>query len=383
MPSMRTIFLLTLPLFFTSAAFAVPVIVGIYQTSSFEEIKVEITSGAYQLKGAAEPLALSSQQTVNVVVNGSGWIIKLGERRISGQGSLIFQGEGLFRIVPEGHKPTGRIFPGELVVRSQGNKLVLLNRLDIEEYVPGVIEAEAGPNHTLEYYKVQAIISRTYALNNLKRHEAEGFNICDQVHCQVYHGKPRFVKEAVTATKETFDIVIVDDDINLITAAFHSNCGGHTVNAEDVWSKPLSYCVGRRDTFCLVMPHSNWEKTIPAEQWRSYLESKRFPGEDTLAIAATAYFPASKEVYFVHERTHIPLRTIRSDFKLKSAFFTVHQDGSQVRLIGQGFGHGVGLCQEGAMRMAQLGYSYKEIIAYYYLGVHLIPRRFIWFFKED
>jgi stage II sporulation protein D len=61
----------------------------------------------------------------------------------------------------------------------------------------------------------------------------------------------------------------------------------------------------------------------------------------------------------------------------------VHQYGENVTFIGQGFGHGVGLCQEGAMRMATLGYSYSDIIHFYYKDVHLIPLRFIAFFKED
>lgn len=358
--------------------------VGILEQSSFTSTVVECVSGKYTFdvpgRGA---LSFSAGQKAEVGVQAGGWRMALGGETHTGQGALKFSGNGEFRVVPAGQKATGRIYLGELIVRNFGGRLRLINRLDVESYLPGVIEAEAGANHTLEYYKVQAIISRTYALNNLRRHETEGFHVCDQTHCQVYHGKARFVKEGNVAVEETRDIVIVDDDINLITAAFHSNCGGHTINAEHVWSKPLSYCVGRRDTFCLVMPHSNWEKTIPLQQWVRYLDSRKFPQDDSLTASALAWFPPEKEQYFVHQRTQIPMRSIRSDFQLRSAFFTVHQEGEHVRLIGQGFGHGVGLCQEGAMRMAQLGYSYKDIIHYYYTDVHLVPRRFIWFFKAD
>lgn len=361
---------------------AVSILVGIMQGSSFHAARIEVTAGCFDVQGAGQ-LRIASGQSFELIAEGSQVVIRRGEERIANASSITLKGNGEFRIAATGLKATGRIYPGELIAKATGGRLLLLNRLDVEEYIPGVIEAEAGARHTLEYYKVQAIISRTYALSNLRRHEAEGFNLCDQVHCQVYHGRPRFVPEAVTATNETFDVVIVDDDINLITAAFHSNCGGHTLNAEHVWSKPLSYCVGRRDTFCLVMPNSNWEKSIPLDQWTRYLDSKRFPQDDSLEVEALAYFPQEKELYFVDERTRIPMRTIRTDFKLRSAYFTVHRDGAAVRLIGQGFGHGVGLCQEGAMRMAQLGHSYKDIIQFYYHGVHLVPRRFIWFFKED
>ncbi|MEN9347777.1 MAG: hypothetical protein RLZZ77_1288, partial [Bacteroidota bacterium] len=253
--------------------------------------------------------------------------------------------------------------------------------IDVENYVPGVIEAEGGGDHEIEYYKVQAIISRTYALNNLRRHEAEGFSVCDGTHCQVYHGRPRHEPLARQATEATEDIVIVDDNIDLITAAFHSNCGGHTVNAEDVWSKPLSYCVARPDSFCTMMPHSHWEKSMPSTQWYEYIQSKKNPVTDS--TGAIAYVPNKRSLYLVDSSFVIPTRTIRQDLKLRSAYFTVHDQGEQVKLMGQGFGHGVGLCQEGAMRMAVLGYTYKDIIHYYYKGVHLVPRRLIWFFKED
>jgi len=361
-----------------------PLVVGIFQGYAFNEVKIEVVSGSYNISnGSAVIFTMGSGKQCQVNTTDSRVSIAFGDNASQSSAWLRWKGTGEFRISPQGQKATGRIFSGELIVKNAGGKIVLLNLLDVEDYIPGVIEAEAGPNHTAEYYKVQAIISRTYALNNLRRHEAEGFNLCDQTHCQVYHGKPRFVKEAFEAVESTNDVVIVDDDINLITAAFHSNCGGHTVNSEHVWSKPLSYCVGRRDTFCLVMPHSNWEKTIPLEQWTSYLDSKRYPMNDSLSASALAYFPSQKEVYFVDESTKIPTRVIRSDMKLRSSFFTVHQQGESVTFIGQGFGHGVGLCQEGAMRMAELGYSYQDIIHFYYAGVHLVPKRFIWFFKED
>jgi stage II sporulation protein D len=381
---MGRILLLTLLVVSCAARAQNPLIVGILEGSSLQKVRVEIVSGYYAVNHPlAGRLTVQSGEAAEVSVSGDGWQVTHGDRTAAGKGNLHFSGTGMFRIVPTGQKPTGRIYQGELIIRNSGGRLRLLNRLDVEDYLPGVIEAEAGPGHEKEYYKVQAIISRTYALQNMRRHEAEGFNVCDQVHCQVYHGHPRFVKEGIAAVEETRDIVIVDDEINLITAAFHSNCGGHTVNAEHVWSKPLSYCVGRRDTFCLVMPHSNWEKTIPLNQWTSYLQSKHYPQEDSLTASALAYFPPEKEIYFVDQSTRIPLRTIRSDLKLRSAFFTVHQEGEHVRIIGQGFGHGVGLCQEGAMRMAQLGYSHKDIIRFYYREVHLVPRRFIWFFKSD
>ena len=117
------------------------------------------------------------------------------------------------------------------------------------------------------------MISRTYALANKRRHETEGYHLCDKVHCQVYHHKtenPDIIESAYL----TSGYVITDADIQLVTAAFHSNCGGYTQNSEDVWSSSRSYLVGKKDTFCLEMPHAHWEKKISSLDWKKYLLKK-------------------------------------------------------------------------------------------------------------
>lgn len=79
----------------------------------------------------------------------------------------------------------------------------------------------------------------------------------------------------------------------------------------------------------------------------------------------------------------IPLRTIREDWKLRSTYFSVRLQGGQVFLNGRGFGHGVGLCQEGAMEMSKQGYSVREIIDHYYKGVLLVDLERIDFFRSS
>ncbi|MCC6600658.1 MAG: SpoIID/LytB domain-containing protein [Crocinitomicaceae bacterium] len=360
--------------------------IGIFTGANHTKVNITVT-GIYALIGDGGVLATLSKDDKNIQLDAAadGVNATLDGRFLGRFKRVMFQhyGAAEFKVYPAAGKANSYIFPEDLIVTSVLNRLQLVNSLDIESYVPGVVEAEGGKGHLEEYYKVQSVISRTYALNNLRRHEAEGFHLCDGTHCQVYHGRSRFEPLIAAAAAKTNGIVIVDDNIDLITAAFHSNCGGHTINAEDVWSKPLSYCVGRADTFCLLMPHSNWEKSIPRSQWTDYLESKRYPVSDSTTANALAYFPSEKQIFFVDSTFKIPLRVIRSDLKLRSTFFTVHQQGDQVTFIGQGFGHGVGLCQEGAMRMAQLGYAYDEIIHYYYKNVHLVPKHLIWFFKFD
>lgn len=361
-----------------------PILVGLHCQSNYLRCGISPANGSYQVIGDDKLLfTITAGQNADITAIGGKVNVFFSGKNHAGFKKIIWKTEnsGEFKTQPAGQKTNQRVYRGELIAFCINGHLQLVNRLDIEHYVSGVIEAESGTGSELEYYKVQAVISRTYALNNRSRHIDSGYEMCDGTHCQVYHGKARKEPLAEKAAEATEDIVIVDHDINLITAAFHSNCGGHTVNAEVAWSKPVSYLVGRPDTFCLSMPHSRWEKTIPIEKWNSYLRQKR--NSNDLASLSDGGILGECNPMYCHDSTlFIPRRSMRTDFKLRSTQFEVTVKPNEVLFMGKGFGHGVGLCQEGAMRMAKLGYSFKDIIHYYYTDVHLIPRRMLWFFKE-
>lgn len=269
----------------------------------------------------------------------------------------------------------------EIIIDSLGLKLI--NYIsDFDAYVAGVIESESGKEQVPEFYKVQAVISRTYALSNKRRHEAEGFNLCDQVHCQVYHGIARFNPDALEAARNTEGQVLVDSDLELITAAFHSNCGGHTINSEDVWSKALPYLVGVEDPYCHDGAHAKWQMTIPKNDWKEHL-MEQSPGDLTKhGTALYSYQPVSRQKSYPSEDGY-ELKKLRYDWKLNSTFFSIEEVGEILTLNGKGFGHGVGLCQEGAMGMVSEGFTYKEVLQHYYTDVHLIHLSVIDFFKEN
>jgi stage II sporulation protein D len=272
----------------------------------------------------------------------------------------------------------GYPYTDRIKVRIFNGSLQLVNRVNIENYVGGVVEAEAGKERPVEYYKVQSIISRTYALTNFRRHIKEGFQLCDQVHCQVYHGKTRFEPLIPVGVVKTKGIVLVDSEITLITASFSSNCGGKTRNSEEVWSRPLGYLKAVSDTFCLNGDHATWEKTIDRHDWESY--KKRNTIDDSFKLGKGAAMDDTFSEFLYGKQD---LNAIRTYFKLNSTRFVIVENTETVTFLGQGFGHGVGLCQEGAIRMSALCYSYKEILEFYYTDVHLIQLLTLDFFKSD
>jgi stage II sporulation protein D len=266
-----------------------------------------------------------------------------------------------------------RHYDDDIVISSETETLKLVNMVDLEHYVSGVVYCEAGTRKPEEYYKVQAIICRTYALNNLARHINDGFELCDLVHCQVYQGAitNTTILKAVEATR---GIVLVDNNNQLINAAFHANCGGYTLNSEDVWSKPLPYLKACTDTFCIHQPAAIWEKKISKEAWSNYLikKEKGMKKDNTYPSSYWDSIPQEKRVFLYDKGYLIALKDIRTDWNLHSTFFTMEDTGDSYLIHGRGYGHRIGLCQEGAIHMSQLGYTAQQILHFYYYDVQLV-----------
>ena len=289
-----------------------------------------------------------------------------------------------FRLRSLDHKMTERTYPGLLEARAVNGTMVLVNEVKLEEYVSGVVLAEAGKNEHLEYYKLQSVSCRTYALANLRRHAGERFELCDATHCQVYLGRTDH-EPILQAARVTRGMVVVDADIRLIHATFHSNCGGETMNAEDLWSKHEPYLRARRDTFCLHAPHATWTTSMARSEWLDYLH-RTFSvqtDDDKVVAVLTDHHPAARELFLAGVTPPIPLAKVRADRKFNSTFFSITSQGDQVVFTGRGFGHGVGLCQEGAMVMCKAGYSFVETLHEYYTDVHLIDLSSLDFFRDE
>ncbi len=291
--------------------------------------------------------------------------------------------DGGFRLKTAEHKMPERKYQGKLEVGRAHGSLLLIALVPMESYIAGVVQSEAGKDHHIEYYKLQAVTCRTYALTNHRKHVQEGFQLCDGVHCQVYHGSNRHdsIQQAVAATK---GLVLVDADIKLIHATFHSNCGGETVNSEDLWSKSQTYLRATPDTFCIGAPHFSWNRTFTRHEWLGYLQKKHgLRANDSLQVSSLLnYEPSCRDLYLGNVWPLVPLKSVREDLKLNSTYFSVRTEGDQVQLEGRGFGHGVGLCQEGSMRMARTGRTYTEILHHYFSDVHLVDLSMLDFLRE-
>jgi stage II sporulation protein D len=284
--------------------------------------------------------------------------------------SLNFSGKSgndLFSLRMTDKSHIKQYYSGDLQCFPDFGTLLFINATDVEKYISGVVMAEGGAGKNLEFFKTQAIIARTYMYKYFDKHLSDGYNVCDNTHCQAFNGLSSDTLLNLAAM-ETRGKVILDKDSVLIISAFHSNCGGETSSSEDVWLSDQPYLKSVFDPYCKASRNAEWQRSFPESDWVSYLrkagDKEEITDPSQLIFAQTERLTDYKTGSF-----KIPLRTIRTDLNLRSTFFSVFANGDSVILKGRGYGHGVGLCQEGAMVMAAKGSKYKDIINFYYSGV--------------
>jgi stage II sporulation protein D len=287
-----------------------------------------------------------------------------------------------------GAAETGRVaIPTHVRIRV-GDRI---QSVPLETYVLGTALSEVGPGgETPEtvrrVFEVQAILARTYATVHRDRHTAEGFDLCDTTHCQVYQpGRiqtSRFTEAARRAVADTRARVLVFAG-RPIQALFHADCGGHLAPADAIWGgDAIAYLPGGRDD----VPegtHRRWRFEAPPDRLLEALaaDARSDVGGRLDAIQIQARDPSGRAetVRLQGERTRVlrgeHLRAIVNGTfgarAILSTRFSVGRTGTGYVFEGTGYGHGVGLCQVGAAARARRGDEVDEILAAYFPGARL------------
>ncbi len=356
--------------------FSLALDVRIFASSTISQFSFTPISGKYSIRADHLPLSFDLYKTNMIEFKIAGDKIQIIKNNIvvANCSEVSIESTGLvnaFTLKTNAKKFAERIYDDELKIKVENNALVLINRVDLEKYVAGVVQSEVlGSSKDIEFFKIQAIIARTYTLTNIMKHMKDGYNLCDETHCQAYYRRCN-TPDIMQAVSETFCDVIIDNNGKLISAAFHSNSGGQTQNSEDVWKIATSYLRAVTDTFSLGGRNSVWETKIPKKQWIDYFITN-FPYLASQPEKQKHLCNFSQDVRTRYILDSIPLRNVRTTFKLRSSFFSVSEEKDQVVLKGKGYGHGVGLSQEGAIRMVQIGKKAEEVIKYYYTGVSIV-----------
>jgi stage II sporulation protein D len=261
----------------------------------------------------------------------------------------------------------GTHYSGTIDVWKGDNGLYIINELPLEDYVKDVVAVEIRPDWEAEALKAQSVISRTYALFQKKKNGNSIYHIASSVIDQVYKGNNPDIRvsNAVEATKGE----ILTFDNSLIEAFYHSTCGGKTENPEDVFGKSYPY-LKSVESPCDLSPYAEWERNI---EIKDIEEALNIPKIQELSINSYTSTHRVKELNIKTNSVYtiinaIDLRKALGWKNLPSTNFRVSRVGDSIVFKGKGYGHGVGLCQWGALQMAREGKNYKEILAFYYPG---------------
>lgn len=352
--------------------------IGVLKDYSVKRLTFSYNDGSYSIFGDTTDFgSILSNEFVEVLCEGNKVKLKKGSVDLGDFTTVyLIQNQLKTSLTLTGKTPVikQRKYKDDFEITSNGKDLTVVNLVDIDNYLSGVVESEGGGGKHLEYYKVQALMSRTYVMKYRARHKKEGFDLCDRVHCQAYHSMMRFTPIIDSAVIQTHDLIMVDQHGDFIDAYFHANCGGQTCEPQFVWNEKIDYLNSFVDTFCIYTKQATWEKRISQESWRQYLVNKYdYPVWDSVYAAQMFTFDQpQRAAFYIHPVFGIPLRDLREEFNLKSTFFSCHPEGTDVVINGRGFGHGVGLCQEGAMKMARSGYDFIQIATFYFPRIEVI-----------
>lgn len=372
------------------------------------EIRIALARAASALEvGGGMPLAVLDETGATMAAIPAGSlaraipvpnqiVIQVGGVRIAGAPSVTLEQQdgGTVRVA-------GKEYRGRLLLTATSTGLLAVNALDLEDYVAGVINAEMGRRAPGEEaaLEAQAIVSRTFAYRVLGRWRTAGFDLVSTIADQAYAGQSSETdagRAAVDATRG----VIVTWNGQAIEAFFHSTCGGRTTPGQEAFANAgLPYLQSISDdsptgaSWCAISPRYRWREEWTSEALRATLRAtlpplgvpaERVGQVRDVVVTERGASGRATAIRIVLSESSVPVtgQAIRSALRpegatlLRSTGFQVEATKSGGRLTklvieGRGNGHGVGMCQWGAVGRARAGYSAEQILAAYYPGTVL------------
>ena len=300
----------------------------------------------------------------------------------------------------------GKRYRGELHVSAADSGLVIVNRLPLEDYLLGVVPLEIGPRAPAESAAVQAqaVAARSYADVRIGAGTSVSYDLTSTVLDQVYGGVDAETAVGTKAVESTRGLVLKYAG-RVVSAPYHSSCGGVTAEPQEVWhSDSVPYLKSVSDRipgtdryYCDIAPNFQWMRTFTASQLDA--DIARYLASYTSVPGGT---PGTARDVSVASRTPsgrvglLTITTSRGNFALRgndirfvlrapsgeilnSTYFSVETtmgpDGRLAALVvhGTGNGHGVGMCQWGAIGRARAGQDFRTILATYYPGTTVEP----------
>lgn len=245
------------------------------------------------------------------------------------------------------------------ITKKQNGRFDIISVLEFNEYLAGVVASEMPTAWPLEALRAQAVVARSYALAKIKERRNKLFHLDSDQNDQVFlMSNSQKTKSAVA---DTDGVVLRAQNGSILKAYFHADCGGETVLASEIWGGKDADSGTAKDPWCAIKKSNKWNFEITKSEFFEKLQItdqvmqlSHFDTKAQLISIGSQYFSVQK------------LREIFGFFKLRSSFDSIEISDDKVKINGQGFGHGAGLCQWGTLAQVRRGASYIKILAHYY-----------------
>jgi stage II sporulation protein D len=272
----------------------------------------------------------------------------------------------------------GREYPAPLDVMRVGEGLAVINEVPLEEYLVGVLRAEAGEKFPLEALRAQAVVARTYAAYHRMLNAVRPYHIVASTAHQQYAGRVPPGSPIWGAVRETAGQVLLWEG-DVFPAFYHTESGGYTEDPRTVFAaRNMPGLKAVRCEFSTGSPHYYWALDVRLTDLAEALRRHDVGVGAVTAVDVTERTPSLRAATVTVHGTRGSVRLRGNDFRrmlgydsFKSTLFAVAVDAQYARFSGRGYGHGVGMCQWGAKGMAEQGHTARQILEFYYPGTAL------------
>ncbi len=283
-----------------------------------------------------------------------------------------------FRVVGDRIRWNGRDYGGFIELIRNGDGVAIVNEVALEDYVAGVLRAEAGERWPAEALRAQAIAARTYGAYHRILGASKPYHLVASIAHQQYAGRVGSSSPVWAAASETAGQVLLWEG-ELFPAFYHTESGGFTEDPRAVFAaRNMPALKAVRCEFSIGSPHFYWTLDLKLSDLTEALRRHEVPVGTVTALEVVERTPSLRATWVMVQGNRGRVRLRGNDLRrmvgydvLKSTLFAVAVHGDTAQFAGRGYGHGVGLCQWGAKGMAEQGYVARQILEFYYPGTTL------------
>tara|TARA_B100000925_G_scaffold50943_1_gene33157 strand:+ start:3613 stop:4692 length:1080 start_codon:yes stop_codon:yes gene_type:complete len=275
-------------------------------------------------------------------------------------------------------KYDGKFFKGKFdIIARKKSGCEIINTVKFENYVSSLLSKEMNKTWPIEALKAQAIAARSYALSKLKKNMSSTYHIESSEREQVSGSYSEQNENTDLAAYMTKDLILVDDKGRLVEAYYHAMCGGKLLDPNHIWEGSFYGFHTKKCEYCNKYKKEGFKDVISKKSFLQVLRKNGYPFKSLISVKNLDEYIVFSGIDMKKGSFKISKNKIKRILKnkiIKSFNFNIKIIGERIYLKGFGHGHGVGMCQMGALGMAEQGMSYKDILSYYYPKFKIISK---------